>query len=317
MNPYRGDEFRRKLRPAWLAVGTTALTGLAAAANLAQAAGEAASGAAPAAALSPYVLPDKTASINLPADWRVVQTGVAFIRAQGPNGELAIFGIVVPARDAASTAITPSGLNQPYAADLKDKFTQSIAWVLEHLGRSAVPVNILSGKSFPAPPAFGSCANLTMLLGANGRIAAEADFCSLPVDKAGNYKNFFKIVGLGSARAKEERPTLEAILASYWLNVPAIRQQLANPGRAQSAPTQHSAMPTGAPQNQVAALVSVQQQQLAMRLAQAQVNAIQSSTDYMTRSSLQNASNFDHSILRGDTAVYGNGSSQPLFWVSD
>jgi hypothetical protein len=28
-------------------------------------------------------------------------------------------------------------------------------------------------------------------------------------------------------------------------------------------------------------------------------------------------SDFDHSILRGDTAVYGSGSSQPLFWISN
>ena len=301
MNRFRAADVCCNWRPAWFALSAALVTALA------QAASEPASDAAPPPALSPYVLPNKTASIKLPADWQVVQTGVAFIRAQGPNGELAVFGIVVPAHDAARTAITSSGVNQAYAANLKDKFAQSFAWVLEHLGRGAVPVNILSDKSFKAPPAFGSCSNFTMLLGPNGGIAAEADFCSLPIDRAGNYKNFFKIVGLGSARAKEERPTLEAILASYRLNLPAIKRQQTNVV---------NAVPTGAPQNQAAALVSLQQQQLAMQLAQAQVNAIQSSTDYALRSSLQSADTFDHN-LRGDTAVYGNGSSQPLFWVSD
>jgi hypothetical protein len=290
------------------------------------------SGTAGVPALNTYVLPNRTAGIKLPADWQVVQTGVAFIRAQGPNGELAIFGIVVPAHDSPATAVTQSGVNQAYSADLKDKFTSSMGWVLQRLGKGAVPINIVSNTPFKAPPEFGSCANLTMLLGPNGGIAAEADFCSLPTDSSGNYKNFFKIVGLGSARAKQERPMLEAILSSYRLNIPAIKQQLANAANsAQTAANQGMAsqgggmsgggmsggsMQGGALQSQAAALVSVQQQQMAMRLAQAQVNAIQSTTSYMMRSANQNFNNFDHD-LRGDTAVYASGSSQPLFWVSN
>jgi hypothetical protein len=268
-------------------------------------------------ALNTYVLPNRTAAIKLPADWHVVQTGVAFVRAQGPNGELAIFGIVVPAHDSPATAVTQAGVNQAYSADVKDKFTSSMGWVLQRLGKGAVPINIVSNTPFKAPPEFGSCANFTMLLGPNGGIAAEADFCSLPRDSSGNYKNFFKIVGLGSARAKQERPMLEAILSSYRLNMPAIKQQLANGVNAPQAGTNQGVAPQGgALQSQAAALVSLQQQQMTMRLAQAQVNAIQSTTSYMMRSSQQSFDNFDHD-LRGDTAVYGSGSSQPLFWVSN
>jgi hypothetical protein len=264
------------------------------------------------------VLPDRTASIRLPAGWSVVQTGIAFIHAKGPNGELAIFGIVVPAQDTPSSAVTASGVHQAYSADIKDKFTQSMAWVFERLGKGNVPINILTDKQFNAPSQFGTCANFTMLLGQQGGFAAEADFCSLPKDNGGSYKNFFKIVGLRSANAKQERAMLEAILGSYWLNFPAIKQQLANgaqgrPGASPGAPMQRPP----ALQGQAAALVNVQQQQMAWQLAQAQINAIQSSTNYAMRSSLQSASDFDHSILRGDTAVYGSGSSQPLFWISN
>jgi hypothetical protein len=268
-------------------------------------------------ALTSYVLPNKTASIALPPNWQVVQTGVAFIRAQGPNNELAIFGIVVPAHNGPTTATAAAGITQAYTAGLQDKFTQSLGWVFARVGKPGVPIKILATKTFTAPAAFGSCATYTMVLGANGADAAEADFCSLPVDGSGNYKNFFKIVGLPSGEAQAERPVLEAVLSSYRLNIPAIKQQLAGAGQvsqggaAAPAPTQG-----GAAQTPANALVSIQQQQLAMQLAQAQINSIQSATAYAQRSSQQSFDNFDHD-LRGDTAVYGNNSSQPLFWVSN
>src|SRR5580700_3886888 len=58
--------------------------------------------------LTKYVLPDKTASVMLPDGWHVTQTGPAFIRAEGPNGELAMFGVTVPAHDAAHGGTPPS-----------------------------------------------------------------------------------------------------------------------------------------------------------------------------------------------------------------
>jgi len=292
----------------------TSIALLAAASAVAQ--GQAPPSSAALPTLNSYVLPNRTASIAIPANWRVVQTGVAFIRAQGPNNELAIFGIVVPAHNGTTTASAQAGITQPYTAALKDKFTQSLGWLLAQGGKPGVPINIMSNNSFKAPAAFGSCANYTMLLGANGEVAAEADFCSLPVDGSGNYKNFFKIVGIGSANAKAERPLLEAILSSYRLNIPAIKQQVANGGQASQGAPPSAAMQGGAAPAPANALLGIQQQQLAMQLAQAQINSIQSATAYAQRSSQQSFDTFDHD-LRGDTAVYGNNSSQPLFWVSD
>jgi len=294
---------------------------------IAAAQGQAQSSSAALPTLNSYVLPDRTASIALPANWRVVQTGVAFIRAQGPNNELAIFGIVVPARNGTTTVSGQGGITQPYTAPLKDKFTQSLGWMLARVGKPGVPVKIMSDKSFQAPAAFGDCATYTMLLGADAEVAAESDFCSLPVDGSGNYKNFFKIVGLASANAKAERPMLEAVLSSYRLNIPAIKQQLANGGQVsqggapagapmRGGPPPAGAMQGGAVQTPANALLGIQQQRLAMQLAQAQINSIQSATAYAARSSQQSFDTFDHD-LRGDTAIYGNNSSQPLFWVSN
>jgi hypothetical protein len=293
----------------------TSIALLASAIAAAQGQAQASSAAVP--TLNSYVLPNKTASVALPANWRVVQTGVAFIRAEGPNGELAIFGIVVPAHNGTTTAATQAGITQPYSAALKDKFTQSLGWLFAQVGKPGVPINILTDKTFQAPAAFGTCSAYTMLLGANSAFAAEADFCSLPVDGSGNYKNFFKIVGLGSAAAKAERPMLEAVLSSYRLNIPVIKQLVASGGQAsQAAPPAGAAMQGGAAQAPANSLIGIQQQQLAMQLAQAQINSIQSATENAQRASQQSFDNFDHD-LRGDTAIYGNNSSQPLFWVSD
>jgi hypothetical protein len=293
----------------------TSIALLASASAAAQGQAQPSSAALP--ALTSFVLPNRTASIALPANWKVVQTGVAFIRAQGPNNELAIFGIVVPARNGTATASAAAGISQAYTAALQDKFTQSLGWVLARVGKPGVPIKILTDKTFTAPAAFGACATYTMLLGANGEVAAESDFCSLPVDGSGNYKNFFKIVGLPSGEAKAERPVLEAVLSSYRLNMPAIKQQLAGAGQvAQSGAAAPTPTQSGAAQTPGNALVSLQQQQLAMQLAQAQINSIQSATAYAQRSSQQSFDTFDHD-LRGDTAIYGNNSSQPLFWVSN
>jgi hypothetical protein len=53
-----------------------------------------------------------------------------------------------------------------------------------------------------------------------GQVAVEADLCSMPVDSAGNYKNFFEVVGVSAGLAQQERSALEAILR----RTPSIRQ---------------------------------------------------------------------------------------------
>ena len=95
-------------------------------------------------ALKVYELPDKSASVLLPDGWRVVQTGVAYARARGPNGELALFGAIVPANNS-STASGQAMLNQPYAADGKNKFIRSVNFLLAHVGLQPVPIQVVAG----------------------------------------------------------------------------------------------------------------------------------------------------------------------------
>jgi hypothetical protein len=206
----------------------------------AQAAG---AGSGPTIAIQPltkYVLPDKTASVMLPDGWRVTQTGVAFIRAEGPKGELAMFGVTVPAHDAPAGggASPPAPLSQPYSADAGDKLNQSIQWVRTANGQSPVQVTkVYSNNSFDAPAEFGACSKITATLGVQrgGVLDAEADLCSLPKDKTGNYTNFLKLVAISPALAKTERGTLEAVLASYIVNMKAVQQRMAQQAKQPTA----------------------------------------------------------------------------------
>ncbi len=310
--------------PRALLVALTALSALGCA-NLALAATDAST-----QGLKQYVLPDHTASVMLPDTWNVTQTGVALIIAQGPAGEMAMFGVLVPAHDGSTTSVTPQVLNQPYSADPKDKFTQSLAWVRSHNGKSPVQIQFVGATPIPkTPPAFGTCTNLTALVSAGGpgQLAVEADQCSMPVDSSGNYKNFFKVVGVAAAQAKDERSTLEAILGSYQLN-PAALQQLQNgpavpkTGAGGSAGTAaQGARATGngnaSALTWAQAIAQVNAMKQANAITQMQVNAINSATMNSMIGTTNAANNFDMGVLRGDTPVYAVGQSQPLFWVGD
>ncbi|MDR3521248.1 MAG: hypothetical protein P4L54_06490 [Acidocella sp.] len=266
--------------------------------------------AAAIAALKTYELPDHTASVRLPASWKVVATGVGFIQATGPHGELALFGVMIPAKDASPAGLSAGGIIQPYAADATQRFLASVDWVRAHNGKPAVQAVFYSNTPITAPPAFGNCANITAVL--NGVAAVESDFCSLPVDNAGNYRNFFKAVGLPVAVAKQERSLMEAILASYRLNIQAISQQQAVQTKAPAAPA-----PVANARGSMSATVSAQNSLVAGQLMMAEANAISAQTAAMQQVVNNSVSDFDHGVLRGDTPVYREGDPEPLFWVGN
>jgi hypothetical protein len=302
-------------------VAVTALGALALA-TLAPAATDATQG------LKQYVLPDHTASVMLPDTWKVTQTGVALIIAQGPKGEMAMFGVLVPAHDGSTTSVTPKLLNQPYSADPKDKFTQSLAWVRTRNGKGPAQVQFLSATPIPkTPPAFGTCTNLTALVsvGGPGQLAVEADECSMPVDASGNYKNFFKVVGVAASQANEERSALEAILGSYQLN-PAALQQVQNGSAAPKAGAGAAAgsaaqgatgSGNGSALTWAQAIAQVNAMKQANAITQMKAGAINSATMNGMIGANNAANNMDMGVIRGDTPVYAVGQSQPLFWVGN
>jgi hypothetical protein len=309
MDRWTATPVRRVLLTAFVAFNALAFWTLApAAAEPSSPAGAATLG------LKQYVLPDHTASVMLPESWKVTQTGVALIYAEGPNGEMAMFGVLIPAHDGSTTSITPTVLNQPYSAGAKDKFTQSLAWVRTRNGNGAVPIDFKSETPIKnAPTAFGNCSNLTALLGAagQGQVAVEADLCSMPVDSAGNYKNFFKVVGVSASMAKPERSALEAILGSYQIN-PAALAQVQKTGSQGNSATANSSALTWAQ-----AIAQVNAMKQASAITNMQANGINAATMNSMRGANNAANNFDMGVIRGDTPVYAVGQSQPLFWVGN
>jgi hypothetical protein len=63
----------------------------------------------------------------------------------------------------------------------------------------------------------------------------------LPPDAAGNYRNFLKLVAAPPELAESKQSTLEAVLASYVLNMKAVQDRLAQ--RDTVTPQQTSAKP--------------------------------------------------------------------------
>jgi hypothetical protein len=290
--------------------------------------------------LTRYVLPDQTASVMLPDGWHVTRTGIAFIRAEGPKGELAMFGVVVPAHSGPGSGggATPTGpLNQPYDAGPGDKLQQSIGWVRAANGQSPVQVRVLSLEPFTAPAEFGNCSKMTAVLGvAGGMLDAESDFCSLPMDGAGNYRNFFKVIAISPALAATERGTAEAVLASYVLNMKAVQEQLAKRGasasqRESAAPARQEPAaqrmapagqtPLGQPQSlqqkinaEIAAGGFSPQMVAAMRAqATAQANAAMAPMLHQMATFDQGIDYFDRSVLRGQIPV--SITHQGTFWI--
>lgn len=261
--------------------------------------------AAAIAALQTYQLPDQTASARLPSDWTVVATGVGFIQARGPNGELALFGVMIPAKDASPTGISAAGITEPYSDDPEQKFLQAINWIRAHNNKPAVQARFISSTPITAPPAFGNCNNIVAVL--NGGVGAETDFCALPEDGSGNYRDFFKVVGLPLRVAKQERTLMEAILASYRLNMQAIQKQR------QTA----SATPAPAQGGSVSSTISQENSLIAGQLMMQEANQINRETMEGMAGSDASVNDFDHGVLRGQTPIYANGEPEPLFWVGD
>jgi hypothetical protein len=275
----------------------------------------AAASSAPAAvaALQTYELPNRTASIRIPPNFRVTATGVGFIEAIGPEGEIALFGVMVPAQNSPTTSLTPGGVLQPYTADAREKFLEAINWVRQHNGKPSVQARFVSSEAITAPAAFGQCSNMKAFLASNGReLAVETDFCALPMDSAGNYHDFFKAVGLPATLVQRERSLMEAILASYRLNLAAVRSTRS---AANAAPVQAAQPQRWAASPSLSSIVSAQNSLLAGNLMMEQARAINAQTMRGMIGSNRSVDNFDHGILRGDTPIYAEGQSNPVFWV--
>ena len=196
------------------------------------------------AALRPYTLPDRSASVSLPDGWRVSpQSGMGTIIAEGPNGESAYLGYPLVASDTNNPSVRQTmailqrgglrntayakALYYPYGGDLGRTFVDLVQMQRKLTGQNSVTVKITSENPVQFPPPW-RCARLAGQVDANdgtGVKEMNTVFCSSPPGRFGGYMNlaYHTVVPVGLA--DKERVTMGAILASFTPNEAVIQSQ--------------------------------------------------------------------------------------------
>lgn len=177
--------------------------------------------AAPAASVSlqPYTAPDGSASVGVPAGWKVTKGSYGVIQMSGPQGEAISLGNGVFVKNGpfqpGEKLPPPLSLSMPYQATLAQKY--AMIWQAASLaaGDPSEQVNIISATPIP----LGNVAQCGVFLGSQtnkqGASKFESRFCSLPMDTNGIFKLFWMNATIPDALAAQERATAEAVLASY------------------------------------------------------------------------------------------------------
>lgn len=206
------------------------------------AAGHTASGG-PVAPMHQYVLPDRSASVELPDGWKVQPSSAGgTIMAEGPNGEAAALGFTLLASDlnnphARQTyeavrrgglrdTVYANGLYYPLSGDLGRTFVDLIQMF------RVPPANFrIAGQSpVPSPPAE-RCVHLTGHVDprdGKGDREMNTVFCvSAPKPASGVFLAVAYHTTVPDALAAKERATMGAILTSFSADM-AVIQRMAN-----------------------------------------------------------------------------------------
>jgi len=193
----------------------------------------------PPAQLQTIVLPDRSASVGVPAGWRVdPRSANGTIEISGPHGEFAFL-------DEARSAVDPSNpilrqLQQggggggsygrivcPYNVDLTQAYPEIMRqW--RHLGGNDRPVKFQNMHAEPIPGQRGErCVHVTGIREVDGEGGAQEMnmvLCTTSPNQ-GNYMVLIFQTLLPVALADQERATAGAVLASFQLNRAVINQQ--------------------------------------------------------------------------------------------
>jgi len=169
---------------------------------------------APSTPLQTYSAPDGSATVGVPAGWRVTKAASAEIQMSGPNGEAISVGNTLLIRSGAYRA----GQN-PMMIPNQATLTQKLEAVWQEAaiasGFPGARVSVSSAKPVP----LGKIAQCGIFLGsltnAQGPQNFETRFCSLPIDSNGVYKLFWMNATIPVSLAAQERATAEAVLSSY------------------------------------------------------------------------------------------------------
>jgi hypothetical protein len=197
-----------------------------------------------AAALQPYTLPDRSASVSLPEGWHVLpNSGMGTIIAEGPHGEAAALGYPYLANDTNNPSVRQTmatlqrgglrntsyaqALYYPYGGDLGKTFVDLLQMARQKQGQPAVSIK-LSGESPLQVSGSMRCARLAGQIDAqDGKGMREMNtvFCTSPPGPHGGYMNLAYHTAVPIKFAEKERATMEAILASFNVNEAVVRGQ--------------------------------------------------------------------------------------------
>ena len=174
---------------------------------------------APSISLQTYTAPDQSATVGVPAGWKVTKAQNAVIQISGPQGETVSLGNAVMVKNGpyspGQKPVGPISLSIPYQATLADKYAVIWKEAAAQAGDPTQTVTPISNTPIP----LGNIAQCAVFLGSEsnktGSFNFETRFCSLPMDTNGIYKLFWIGGTIPVALATQERATLEAVLNSY------------------------------------------------------------------------------------------------------
>ena len=194
------------------------------------------------AALQPYTLPDRSASVSLPQGWKVLpSSGGGTIMAEGPSGEAVALGYPYLASDTNNPAVRQTmatlqrgglrntayakALYYPYGQDLGKTFVDLVQMSRQRQGQGPVTIKIASET--PMPGAVRCSHLLGQIDPKDGKGVREMNtvFCTAPPGRFGSYMNLAYHTAVPLASADRERATMGAILASFSVNNAVVQQQ--------------------------------------------------------------------------------------------
>jgi len=225
MNARHVSEF---LKCTALAAGIVAGASLAAAQQAAPAPQQAPP--APSIPLQTYSAPDGSATVGVPAGWKVTKGAYGVIQMSGPNGEAISLGNTLFVRNGSyQPGQKASGLiamTLPNQATITQKVEAVWQMGAAASGDPTAHVSLISATPVP----LGNIAQCGIFLGsqtgAKGAANWEMRFCSFPMDTNGIYKLFWLDAIIPASLAAQERATAEAVLSSYRPSVPTLQNLL-------------------------------------------------------------------------------------------
>jgi hypothetical protein len=200
---------------------------------------------AQAQALTNFVLPDRSASVSLPAGWKVEpSSGAGTIFADGPDGESVALDFPLLAMNSSDPRVRRTmqfaqgagrntayarALYYPHGADLGKTFVDLLQMRQRMRGQQPATMQIESES--PVPAGAGSrCARLQGHADShNGRGIGEFTtvFCEGALSPMGQYMNIVFHTATPAGIAAQQRATLGAILDSFKVDMSTVNRQAA------------------------------------------------------------------------------------------